>query len=77
MARTARQVGDRELASQLAQQMLAHDSSYAGSHYAAGLVAERDGDLQTARAEFASAQKMWSQADPDLPELVEIRRKLK
>jgi tetratricopeptide (TPR) repeat protein len=77
MARTARQVGDWQLAGQLAQQMLAHDPAYAGTHYALALVAEHDGDAKTARAEFARAQKYWSQADADLPELVEIRKRLK
>jgi tetratricopeptide (TPR) repeat protein len=77
MARTARQVGDWQLAGQLAQQMLAHDPAYAGTHYALALVAEHDGDGKTARAEFALAQKYWSQADADLPELVEIRKRLK
>jgi hypothetical protein len=40
-------------------------------------VAEHDGDEKTARAEFALAQKYWSQADPDLPELVDIRKRMK
>ena len=57
--------------------MLAHDPAYAGTHYALGLVAERDGDQAAARAEFALAQKAWSQADPDLPELADIRKRLK
>lgn len=74
LARAARQVGDWPLAGQLAQQMNAHDPAYGGAHYA--LVAEHDGDLKTARAEFALAQKYWSQADPDLPELTDIRKRL-
>lgn len=77
MARAARQVGDWELAGQLAQQMLAHDPNYAGTHYALALVAERNGDLTTARAEFAQAVKLWSTADPDLPELVESQKKMR
>jgi hypothetical protein len=77
MARTARQVGDWQLAGQLAQQMLAHDAAYAGTHYALALVAEHDGDINTARAEFALAQKHWSQADTDLPELADIRKRVK
>ena len=77
MARSARQVGDWELAGQMAKQMLAHDASYAGVHYALALVAEHDDDDKTARAEFALAQKYWARADADLPELVEIRKRLK
>jgi hypothetical protein len=76
MARSARQVGDWQLAEQLAQQMREHDAAYAGTHYALALVAEHDGDMQTARAEFDAAAKGWTQADADLPELVESRKKL-
>ena len=75
MARAAREVGDWELAGRMARQMLDHDSAYAGSHFALGLVAEHDGDGATAQAEFALALKYWAQADPDLPELKEVRRK--
>lgn len=77
MAQGARQVGDWELAGEFAQQMLAHDPNYAGTHYALGLVAERNGDLKTARAAFARAVKAWSTADSDLPELADARRKLR
>lgn len=75
LARTARQVGDWALADRLAKQMIEHDPSYAGSHYALALVAERNGDLSTARREFALANKFWTNADADLPELVESRKK--
>jgi tetratricopeptide (TPR) repeat protein len=77
MTRAARQVGDWELAGQLAQQMLAHDASYAGTHYALGLVAERNGDVKGAREAFARAVKAWSAADADLPELADARTKLR
>lgn len=75
LARTARLVGDWELAERMAKQMLAHDPHYAGSHYAMGLAAEHAGDLAAAKSEFALALKYWSAADPDLPELVELKRK--
>jgi tetratricopeptide (TPR) repeat protein len=77
MARAARAVGDWDLAGRMAAQMIAHDPAYAGSHYAAALVAERNDDAATARAEFALAQKYWAKADPDLPELAEIRKRIK
>ena len=77
MARSARQVGDWELAGQMAKEMMTHDASYAGTHYALALVAEHDDDDKSARAAFALAQKYWTQADPDLPELAEIRKRLK
>jgi tetratricopeptide (TPR) repeat protein len=75
IARAARQVGDWELAGQIAREMQAHDPNYAGTHYALALVAERNGDMTTARAEFAQAVKLWSVADSDLAELLEARRK--
>jgi hypothetical protein len=77
IARAARTVGDWEFASRMAKQMIDHDASYAGSHYAMGLVAEHDEDAAAARSSFALAAKLWAKADPDLPELVESRRKAK
>jgi tetratricopeptide (TPR) repeat protein len=77
IARAARQVGDWQFAGQMAEQLLAHDPSYAGTHYALALVAEHEGDQKTARAEFALAQQYWSQADPDLLELTDVRKRLK
>jgi tetratricopeptide (TPR) repeat protein len=76
IARAARAVGDWELAGRMARHMVEHDPSYAGGHYAVGLVAEHDGDIAAARTAFAEALKLWAKADPDLPELAEIRRKL-
>lgn len=77
LARTARAVGDWELAGQMARQLIEHDPAYAGSHYALALVAEHDGDAATAKAEFAQVVTLWAKADPNLPELVEARRKMK
>ena len=75
LARAARAVGDWELAGRMARHMLAHDPHYGGSRYAMALVAEHDGDLATAKAEFSLAQKYWSKADADLPELADIRKR--
>ncbi len=77
IARAARAVGDWELAGGMAKQLIDHDPSYAGSHYAMALVAEHDGDAAAAKTEFALATKHWAKADPDLAELVESRRKAK
>jgi tetratricopeptide (TPR) repeat protein len=77
LARTARAVGDWELAGRLARQMLEHDPHYAGTHYALGLVAEHAEDAAAAKSAFALALKYWAKADPDLPELTEIKRKLR
>jgi tetratricopeptide (TPR) repeat protein len=77
MARAARAVGDWELADRMARQLLEHDPAYAGGHYALALVAEHNGDAVTATSEFAQALKLWAKADPDLPEVAEMRRKSK
>jgi tetratricopeptide (TPR) repeat protein len=77
LARAARAVGDWELAGRMARHMLEHDPHYPGSHYAVGLVAEHDGDVAAARAEFGLALKGWSKADPNLRELAELKRKLR
>ncbi len=76
IARIAREVGGWELAEFTARQMLEHDPAYAGSHYALALVADHNGDVATSREEFAAAEKLWSKADPDLPELARLRLKL-
>jgi tetratricopeptide (TPR) repeat protein len=72
LARSARQVGDWQLAARMAQLMLEHDPNYAGTRFALGLVAHHDGNAATAAREFALAQKAWAQADRDLPELKTI-----
>ena len=76
IARAARAVGDWELAGRMARHLVEHDPAYAGGHYAAGLVAEHDGDAAAARLAFAEALKLWAKADPDLAELAQIRRRL-
>ena len=69
VARAARESGEWELAAWTAEQMIAHDPGYAGAHLARALVAEHEGDVKTARAEFARARELWKSADEDLPEL--------
>lgn len=76
MARVAREIGEWEFAEYTARQMLEHDPSYAGSHFALALVADHKGDLETKRIEFTAAEKLWARADADLPELRQIRAKL-
>jgi tetratricopeptide (TPR) repeat protein len=74
IARAAREAGDWDFAGWAAGQMREHDSNYAGTHYALGLVAQHRGDRATTAAEFALAAKGWGQADPGLPELNVIRQ---
>jgi tetratricopeptide (TPR) repeat protein len=72
LARAARSVGDWSLAARLAQMMLEHDPNYAGTHLALALVAEHDGNRDTARREAELATNAWGAADKDLPELKTI-----
>src|SRR5262249_34664632 len=74
IAQAARDAGDWELAGYTAQQMLQHDPSYAGSHFAAALAAEHDKDAAAAGREFATAAKLWSGADSNLPEVSRARK---
>jgi len=64
IARNARQAGDWDLAESTARRMIQHDPSYAGGYYDLGLVAEHRGDSVNAQQEFATAEKLWSKADP-------------
>jgi len=73
IARAARETGAWELADWAARQMIEHDQHYAGAHLARALAARHAGDEKTARAELTLAAQYWAKADPDLPELQEIR----
>jgi tetratricopeptide (TPR) repeat protein len=77
IARVAREFGDWNLAEFTARQMTDHDPSYAGGYYALGLAAEHSGDTASARPQFQMAEKLWGGADPDLPQLVHLREKLR
>ncbi len=74
MARSARTVGDWELAGRMAQLMAEHDPAYFGTHYALALVAQNAGNPSTGRREFDLALKAWATADKDLPELAAARK---
>lgn len=76
IARTARQLNDWELAATATAQLQEHDANYAGTHFALALLAEQKGDKAAALAEFKLAEKLWSEADRDLPELLQIKERL-
>lgn len=76
IASIARDAGDWDLAEFTAHQVIEHDPSYAGGYYALGLVAEHNGANAAAREQFAQAAQRWSKADPEIPELVQLRQKL-
>jgi tetratricopeptide (TPR) repeat protein len=66
ISRMARKLGDWELAESSARRMVRHDPSYAGGYYALGLVADHRGNSAESRQEFATAEKLWAKADPEL-----------
>jgi len=76
IARIARETSDWELAEFTAREMVQLEPTYAGGYYALALVAEHRGDAATARQEFTRAEKFWTKADPDLPELGRVRQRL-
>ena len=73
LARSARQNGDWTLSESIARAMIQHDATYAGGYFALGLAAEHAGHSAQAREQFAAAEKYWSKADKDLPELRRIQ----
>jgi hypothetical protein len=66
IARVAREAGDWDLADYTAQQMVEHDTSYAGSHAAMAAVARHAGDVARAEREMEAARRGWADADPDV-----------
>ena len=73
LARSARQNGDWNLSETIARDMIQHDPTYAGGYFALGLAADHAGHSVQAREQFAAAEKLWSKADKDLPELRRIQ----
>jgi tetratricopeptide (TPR) repeat protein len=76
IATAARTAGDWELAETIARQMFEHDPAYAGSHYALALVAEHKNDNVMAITEYTEAERLWRNADAELPELQQARARL-
>jgi protein-disulfide isomerase len=76
IARRARESEEWTVAELTARQMIQQDPTYAGGYHALGLVSEHEGDSVAASQEFAIAEKLWSDADKDLPELRSVRQKL-
>jgi len=66
ISRIARKLGDWDLAESSARRMVRHDPSYAGGYYALGLVADHRGNSAESRQEFATAEKLWAKADPEV-----------
>ena len=73
IARTARDVGDWELAAHSAREMMDHDPAYAGTHLALALVAEHGGEHVVADAELIRAEGYWK-TGRGFPELAQVKR---
>jgi tetratricopeptide (TPR) repeat protein len=76
LAQQAHAYADWNLVESIGKQMLLFDPEYAGGHLVAALAAEHNGDHDSGRRELSSAQRLWSQADQDFAELVDVRAKL-
>lgn len=76
IAKTARESGDWNLSESVARHMIEHDPTYAGGYFALALAAEHAGHPAQAHEQFAAAEKFWSKADKDLPELRRIQEGL-
>jgi protein-disulfide isomerase len=76
IARRARETDEWALAEFTAREMIQQEPSYAGGYYALALVSEHQGDSVAASQQFAAAEKLWSDADRDLPELRSVRQRL-
>ena len=66
IGRTARKVGDWDLVESTARMMIRHDPTYAGAYYLLGHVEEHKGDAAEAQRQFATADKLWTKADPGM-----------
>ena len=73
IAQRARDAGDWHMASVTARNMIAHNPNYAGGYYAMALVARQAHDPAGEAELLASAQKLWSKADAELPELARMQ----
>lgn len=76
IARRARETDEWALAELTAQEMIQQDPSYAGGYYAMGLAAEHQGNSDQAMRQYNVAEKLWSEADKNLPELQILHKKL-
>jgi len=63
------------LAAKAAAMLMEHDAAYGGSHYAQGLIAERDGNRAAAAKSFQEAASLWKNADSEFKPLVEARKR--
>jgi protein-disulfide isomerase/Tfp pilus assembly protein PilF len=76
IARRARETEEWALAEFTAREIIQQEPNYAGGYYALALVSDHQGDSLSASQQFAVAEKLWSDADKDLPELRGVQQRL-
>src|SRR6185436_7013926 len=76
LASLARENDHWQIAGELSELMLTIDPYYGGSHYALAVVARHNQDLELARREFTAAEKYWTHADKQLPQLQDAQKSL-
>jgi protein-disulfide isomerase/Tfp pilus assembly protein PilF len=74
IARRAREKEEWGLVESTAREMVQQDPSYAGGYYELALVFDHQGDPSLATQQFRIAEKLWSEADKDLPELIWVHQ---
>jgi tetratricopeptide (TPR) repeat protein len=74
--RAASSVGEWTVMRDFAEQMRALDSTYPGTSYALGLLAEHAGDPTGASVRYQEAVTEWADADPDFPGRIDARNRL-
>ena len=74
--RTAADVGAWPVVQDFAEQMRAVDSTYPGTRFALGLLAEHAGDRSTAAARYQEAVAGWADADADFPGRIAARDRI-
>ncbi len=72
----SRDLGDWDLAGEIAKQMQQFAPGYPGTHYALAKAAEYAGHAEAARQEYQSAISGWSAADADFAMLADARHQL-
>ena len=74
IARRAREKEEWGLVEFTAREMIQQDPNYAGGYYELALVFDHQGDPGLSTQQFRIAEKLWSEADKDLPELVWVHQ---
>ena len=74
--RAATDAGAWPVVQDCAEQMRAVDSTYPGTRFALGLLAEHAGDRSAAAARYQEAVAGWADADADFPGRIAARNRI-